>query len=305
MKDIFLFQMANWLSGFVWFATFLRYENTGNVGRIASAELMFSFVGIYLTHLSIRLHKDAVSQLVERHAIYIRVAVVFVSIIAINFNAIEISQFLAILAFAVTPAHLPLLMGYRFKVMWPLILRLPLAIIFMYSGGVRGDQNVVATIYFLPTIGYGLLTYVEYYKVLALDARGAKHFSISVNEMSKSFLQLATTIFCNIFQAKIVESLVVNSASFAVLERLLRSVFSFTFPYLVRKGFVTTAMRMRIGYSSILLILICACGGIFLNYRFNLFLPVLGDIYTSLIAGRVIWLDCIVAATLPMILISI
>lgn len=305
MRDILIFQISNWSSGVIWFATFLRFEDAVSVGKIASAELMFGFVGVYMTHLSLRLHCDGVTRTVERRGIYIRGGIIAISGIAAAINTIEWPQLLAILAFSVTPAHLPLILGYRRVLLMPLIIRIPIAVFLIAQGGINSSPAVVAFVYFLPNIIYGLISYAAHYKSITYPVVLSAKLGSNGRAISQSILQLVVTIFCNIFQAKIVESLVNQSASIAIFERLLRSGYSFVFPYLVRNSLVNAVVRVRLGLFFLLIVLISSNLFISFDTRLKIVLPFMGDVYMSLVAGHVIWLDLVIAFIFSMMLVKI
>jgi hypothetical protein len=305
MRDILVFQISNWSSGFIWFATFLRVEDAVVVGKIASAELMFGFIGVYMTQLSLRLHGNGVTRTVERRGIYIRSGIIAISGLAAIMNTIEWTQLLAILAFSLTPAHLPLIMGYRRVLLLPLIARIPIAVFLIAQGGMNSSPAVVALVYFLPNIIYGLISYTVHYKLITYPIVISAKSGSNGRAVFQSILQLVVTIFCNIFQAKIVESLVNQSSSIAIFERLLRSGYSFVFPYLVRKSLVNAAVHLKLGLIFLLTVLISSSLFVSFDNRFKIIFPVMGDVYMSLVAGHVMRLDLVVALIFSMMLVKI
>lgn len=290
-KDILVFQILNWVSSFFWFAVFVRVDQTGAFGAVAGAELLFGFVGVYVTNLSLRLQGQVASRITEWKLLWLRLScVVAVGTVAM-LGVLSWVYVFAVAAFACTPAHLPLLLGYRLHVLWPLLLRLPLAALLYWSGGIGGGVVIVSMCYFAPVTAYGILTYIVYFRALSPINDANSQVKAGTAKRLQGALQFAVTALVNGMQAKVVEAIVLQMPALAVLERLLRSAYSFVFPYLIRKKVLTLHRRLVLGQCVVGFLVVGATASHFAGRSVLILLPVLGDIYTSAVAGHVWWLD--------------
>lgn len=300
--DIFIFQILNWTGGFAWFYTFIRLDRSGGFAEIAGAELMFGFVGAFLTNLSLRLHGDIVYRITEKKLILLRFVFIIPVALASLFDYIQATYVFAILGFACTPAHLPMRFGFRHSTMWPLLLRLPVAALIWWHGGIYFNSIQVAALYFAPAVLYGLVAYSVYFPKTSIEVK-----KVSLRDGTEIFdlktgLQLCVTILSNTMQAHIVQSIVQRKPELAIFERLLRSAFSFSFPYLIRAKFLTKEKRITAGLGVLAVVILCFPSARYNYYPIIVILPFTGDIYTSIVAGHFRMMDFIILVSFSILI---
>lgn len=298
-NDILIFQIINWVGGFIWFSVFLRFDTNGAFGTVAGSELFFGFAGTYITSLSIRLQQNAALRRTEWHLMLLRMVCIIVVSIGSIINLYSWTYVFAIAAFACTPAHLPLLFGYRIHLLWPLILRLPLAALLYWAGGLGNNLVILSMCYFAPVTLYGVITYICYFRELSSGTDSARSVKINPLQQFPFIFQLVVTVLVCSTQAKIVQIMVLQLPLLALFERLLRSAYSFVFPHLIRNKILNNYGRNLVGRFIVAIIFLILVFSVIVNRSILLLVPVLGDIYTSLVAGHVWWLDmtliCILA----------
>jgi hypothetical protein len=289
--DILVFQITNWLSTFVWYYCFLRAFDASSFSQIVKAEVSFGFLGVFITSYSLNQHQSDPNKASENRSLVTRITVTGLGFLTYCLGHLSLAELLAILSVTSVPAHLPLLLTYNKTITMPLISRLVFAPIVLYWSP-NLSINQIATIYFLPLIVYGFFSYVFYYQKLNVKST-LESPPRTVTATTKLVIQFLTTYLSSRIQADIIFQIINYSKEFATLERIIRSGYSFTFPYIIRKKFLKEKWKT---YCSVILITIFA---IFITiYRnispkYMVFLPVIIDMNMSLFIGNNIAIDLI------------
>jgi hypothetical protein len=302
--DVLLFQVANWLSGFVWFSAFLRLTSPQAFAQIAAAELMFGFFGVFITNLSLRLQGECRTQARERRLLALRLGALALVAAAAALGAGSPAGVMAMVSIALTPAHLPLLLGHQPWLLVPLLARIPLALAALYADSPQAPAELLAAIYFGPGILYGLLAYRHYFRLLPDEGPVASlRGPLSTHPFALAGQFLATAA-ANQIQAHVVSGLVLAQPGLALVERLLRSAHSFAFPHLLRRGLLTPRVRILLGVISVTVILgltvftLQPASGVFL------LLPTLLDAYSTIAAGSLLSIDLLFLAAAVLFLVN-
>lgn len=284
-RDILIFQIGNWLSAMAWYATFATHAKAA-FAPVAAAEVAWGFVGVFVTATGVRLQGGHASRTTEHRILVLRGCLFAVVATVALLGGLGLPAVLAVLSFCATPAHLPMLLGYQSSLTWPLLLRLPMAALLTLVSTAWLGPLSLACLYFAPTLLYGFVAYCGYYRRITTLAPACVPPALFDRSTGVTLL---LTACANRVQADMIAGIVQRSSALAVLERLLRSTYSFVYPYLVRAG-VTQSRRLH-WYSAALAVLLAVVLAIHLSGRTNadLFIPVLMDVYTSLLAGRA-WL---------------
>lgn len=272
---------------------FARFEDPEIFSRIGKAEVMLGCVGAFFLTASLRRHANGVSREGERSLLFLRMAIVAVAWVGVLSGGWAALYALALTAFAVTPAHLPLLMGYSPVLYLLLSGRLLVAAGAYFLSGYQAGPSMLAAIYFAPQIIYGLGCYASYWPKLPPAAFKAPNIAMGVKQMGGWGLHFATIGLCNIAQANMVFQLIRANWEWAVLERLLRSAYSFVFPYTVRLRIwtkKTTILCASVILALVALLAFHITGGSLVWLFIG---PVMLDVYVSAVSGKFMLVDMV------------
>ncbi len=297
--DVLQFQVVNWVSGIVWFSAFLHLASPQHFAQIAKAELMFGFFGVFITNLSLRLHGECRSRSLELRLLVLRLSALTLVAGALALGVGSMAGVLAMAGIALTPAHLPLLLGHQTWLLALLLVRLPLALA-AFVGGMQFmaelPAEAVAAVYFGPGLLYGLLAYRHYYRLLPNTGSAASLQAILNTQRIGLLSQLLATAAANQIQAQIVAGLVLAQPGWALIERLLRSAHSFAFPHLWRGGLISARVRIVLGVFSVVAILGIGVFGLPTASLLYVLLPTLLDAYSAIAAGSLLRIDVLFIA---------
>lgn len=296
-SDVLLFQVSNWLSGFVWFSAFLRLASPQVFAQIAASELMFGFFGVFITNLSLRLHGECRTQALEMRLLALRLGALALVVMAATLGAGSQTGVLAMASIALTPAHLPLLLKHQPWLLIPLLARLPLALAAFTYSSLQIPAETLAAIYFCPGIVYGLLAYRHYFQRLPTKGPAASPRATQLTKPVALAGQLLATAAANQIQASIVADLVLALPGLALVERLLRSAHSFAFPHLLRRGVLTPRVRTMLGALSVAVILGLGVFGLKPASGAYVLVPTLLDAFSTIAAGSLLHIDALFLAS--------
>ena len=292
-NDILVFQLINWITTIAWYYFFTR-KLGADFSLVASSEVAFTFLNIYLTQISFRLHGSLPNKTTEIFLIWLRLFCIFIALLLNVTGLLSLIPLITIIMYCIVPTHLPILLGFKLIYIIPLLVRLPLIVFLNYYLNKSLGIYPITIIYYLPLIFYGIFIYL--YCFFKLNNR--ENYSQSEIKLSTFFnggYQFVATIASNQLQAYIVSFLVSSSSSLALIDRLVRSLYSFIYPYLVREKFISLIRSIK--FLSILLMVIIFLGiffHFFITQYFSVFLPVLLDIYTTIFAAFAPVLDVFV-----------
>ncbi|GGX34538.1 hypothetical protein GCM10010946_09700 [Undibacterium squillarum] len=253
--------------------------------------MSFGFFGIFITSYSLNQHQSDPNKASENRSLVTRITVTGLGFLTYCLGYISFPEILAILSVTSVPAHLPLLLKYNKVITIPLILRLVFAPIVLYWSP-KFSINQIAIFYFLPLIAYGAFSYVFYYPKLNVKST-LKSSPRTLTATTKLVIQFFTTYLSSKIQADIIFQIINYSKDFATLERVIRSGYSFTFPYIIRKKFFNEKWKKNC--SIIFIIIFAIFFSVYKNIspKYMVFLPVIIDMNMSLFIGNNIAIDLI------------
>lgn len=297
-SDLFAFQLLNWSGSILLFSAFARFESAEVFARIGKAEVMLGCIGVFLLSASLQCHKEGLSKQGERSMVRIRMCIALLGWAGALAGAWHAVYALAAMSVAAVPAHIPLLLGYRPVVYGLLLFKLLIAGSCIARSGFGLDASALAAVYFAPTILYGIGCYAYYWRLLP----ERNSFEAAAPEMGLRGLifQFVAIAACTVAQSSLVFQVIRLGWEFAVLERLLRSAYSFCFPYMVRYRVWTTKVKLAVAAFVLSFFATIVFRGIGHTPAVLMLGPLMLDIFSSAIAGRFLLADAALLALLAM-----
>jgi len=293
-KDILIFQILNFSGTYFLYVSFLRFVPIDIFASIASGEIFFGAIGAFLMVSSLRrldespVFKDEFSWFLAR--LLVVLLLIFISYI---FNDLFI-YIIAFVSVLLTPAHLPIKFGFN-SILYILIsLKLIFAIMTFFVRIENFSLNEIAFIYFLPSILYGVVSYIYYLScfednILKLNLRknaNAKKIHIRAN-----ISHVVTTLLASFISAIIVGKVVEYGVAIASAERLMRSGYSFIYPHLARVKFLQHMIFDKIFYLLLILLFIVILYSGQYAWMYLIVIPVVLDIFITTNIGVTIRRD--------------
>lgn len=211
-RDLLIFQVLNWGLNFITFTLYLKFVN--NFSQIIQAEIIFGALGAFLLSYSIKGSQN------EMTLLYMRLGGAFLSLCMIG--VAPNAYILASIAVLAIPAHLPIRYGFSMKIYVVLCLLRLLPIALIHS---NADKVIL---YFLPNIFYGFFLYGVFFDKLKAKT---KECAIDYAQMLTHFGSIATLYY---LQSLYVAKIMLLAPVFVVAEKLLRSLYGFMQPHLLR-----------------------------------------------------------------------
>ncbi len=293
-KDILIFQILNFSGTYFLYVSFLKFVSLGIFASIASGEVFFGAVGTFLMVSSLRrldenpVFKDEFSWFLAR------LLVVFL-LVCVSYIFSDLFIYLiAFIAVLIIPTHLPIKFGFN-SILYILIsLKLIFAITVSFVEIGSLSSNEIAFVYFLPSVLYGIGSYVYYLinfndKVLKLNlVNNAKTNKVLIRA---NIIHLITTLLASFISAIIVGKVVEHGVIIASVERLMRSGYSFIYPHLARVQFLKHFIFDKIFYLICLLLLIVMIYSGQYAWIYLIVLPLMLDIFITTSIGLTVRRD--------------
>lgn len=299
-KDILIFQILNWSGTYFLYISFLKVFPASVFSKIASGEVFFGAVGSFLMIYSLRVLEEEMSLKKELQNLIFRICLTLCSFLIITFLNINIVFWIALLQVLVIPVHLPVKLGYNYIAYSVISLKLILATVIFYFKPFLNENWEIALLYFSPGIIYGMIIYYYYiynFKYLT------KTLEKKISKKNKNFTltHIILVIISSMTSAVVVARVVELGFNYGAIERLLRSGYSFIYPYLIRFNLHNYKGNYII-LNPILLILLLFYS---INNLFLIFIPVVIDALMTIGINKKIKADIISGVLLILILWSV
>ncbi len=245
-SDLLLFQIANWLSGQMLFAVFGAFAVHGALTHIAFVETASAFFGTTFATIAFRIGFE--SAVTSRLLIAARAAILAAMALVASSGLIEWKWVIGVAPSLLTPAHFPVVFGAKKRAVVLLVGARLLACAVCI--GVTLSPSMAFAVYFAPGIAYALALYLFHFDAWAGQSSG-RGLGRSIETASSPldvflFLPVASAgLF--FMQASIVSNIAAASPALAVVERLVRSSYSFVYPYLMRIARFDQVLRGTVG----------------------------------------------------------
>jgi len=275
-KDILIFQILNWSGTYLLYVVFLNLFSSNIFKKIASGEIFVGAIGSFLIVQSLGRIENKFNIKTEIiDLIYRFIFILFILVLFILFK-IDIEFWFAFLPVIFTPTHLPLILGYTKTAYYLISLKLIMAILIYLIKPLYLGSIMIVFLYFLPGIIYGLGIYVFYLtKYKNYNNRVSEK---SINISKKPFSHFIVALILSYVNANVVSNVVDKGFYFGALERLLRSTYSFVYPYLVRNKLNT---KKNINYYIVIWLIVLYL----FEYKISfilIFIPFSIDMYLTL-----------------------
>lgn len=294
-RDILIFQIVNWSANFLWFAYFIRTFDPTLVGQIAAAEVSVSFIGVFFLSTALRVHDEYGGVFIDSEVRLLLLKFLFLALIlALYFlKIVDFPLVIASMSVLSIPVHLPIKLGHQYWLTSILAIKVIGIFLMYFSPASLGWMNSISHltwIYFLPNLAYGVACYAFYLYLLRNRSSGLE------SNVSRSFLggrvfsTLVIAGIINVYQGVIIKSIVHYSQNLALLERIIRSAYSFSFPYIIRRGLLVKMSNFS--YAILGVVLIAALSAVYVYFPITaILLPVILDMYMTMLSGRFLAAD--------------
>jgi hypothetical protein len=299
--DLLGFQLLNWSGSLLLFSAFVRFENTEIFARIGKAEVMLGFIGVFLMSASLHRHADGLSKQGERPLLWFRISVALLGWLGALTGIWHVLYAFAAMSVAAIPAHIPLLLGYRPIIYVLLLSKILIAGISFYFSGFGLNITALAAIYFAPAIIYGIGCYAYYWRYLPDGFSPTFKSPEKGRDLHTYAFQLITIAACNVAQSNLVFQLIKMNGEIAIFERLLRSFYSFCFPYTVRYSIWSNKAMWGVAIGILTFFAILSASDIKSSIPALIVGPLIIDVFSSVLAGKFLIID---AAMILLLFIS-
>ena len=251
--DLLAFQIGNWASAQVLFAIFGAFSVHGVLADIAFVEIASAFFGTTCATIAFKIGFASVPRM--RMLAAARLAFLLLLAMAAAGRWIEWKWVIGVAPSLLTPAHFPVVYGAK----KPAVLFLVGARLLACAAcmGIGLSHAMAFVVYFTPGIAYAAVLYVLHFDDWARHAPGGAsqrvtHVRGDGRQQGGSpldaFLVLPWASAGLFFmQASIVSQIAAASPLLAVSERLMRSLYSLAYPYLMRFARFDSEMRRAAG----------------------------------------------------------
>jgi hypothetical protein len=251
--DLLAFQFGNWASAQLLFAIFGAFSAHGALADIAFVETASAFFGTTCATIAFRIGFASVHR--TRMLAAARLALLMLLAIAALGRCIEWKWVIGVAPSLLTPAHFPVVYGAKKRAVVFLIGARALAC--AACVWIALSPAMAFVVYFTPGIAYAAVLYALHFDDWARQPKPgrterATHVRAGGRQNGGSpfdaFLVLPWASAGLFFmQATIVSHIAAASPSLAVFERLMRSLYSLAYPYLMRFARFDSQLRKAAG----------------------------------------------------------
>lgn len=245
-SDLLLFQIGNWLSGQMLFAVFGAFSVHGALAHIAFVETASAFFGTTFATIAFRIGFESVVK--SRMLVAARAAILFAMVLIAFGGWIEWKWVIGVAPSLLTPAHFPVAFGAKKRAVALLVGARLLACAACI--GFTLSPSMAFAVYFAPGIAYGLALYLFHFDDWAKQSTGrGQACGVGTGSSPLDVFLFLPVASAGLFfiQASIVSNIAAASPVLAVIERLVRSGYSFAYPYLMRIARFDQTLRKTVG----------------------------------------------------------
>ena len=239
-KDILIFQALNWIGSYFLYVSFLKAVSPEIFSKIAAGEVFFGAFGAFLMTWSLRRFDESPSFGSEINGLSFRLLVLGTVAILFALFGLDFTYMAAIVPILLTPAHLPLKLGFTKHAYLLISLKLIFVPLISLIDTSKLSSIDMALIYFAPTIIYGIGIYVVYLpKFRDISHLPKPHKTKQkIKQIPLLLSHITVTILSSLASATAITKVVESGWIVAAIERLARSGYSFLYPHLIRKGVI-------------------------------------------------------------------
>lgn len=252
-SDLLAFQIGNWASAQLLFAVFGAFSVHGVLADIAFVETASAFFGTTCATIAFRI--GFASAVRMRMLVVARLAFLLVLAIAAEGRWIEWKWVIGVAPSLLTPAHFPVVHGAKKSAVLFLVGARVLACAVCIWIGL--SHAVAFIVYFAPGVAYAAVLYVLHFDDWARHApAGTSGRATHVHAGGRRNAALPLDAFLALpwasaglffMQASFVSQIAAASPALAVFERLMRSLYSLAYPYLMRFAHFDSELRRAAG----------------------------------------------------------
>lgn len=294
-RDILIFQLFNWSTNFAWFAYFVQRFDPALFGKVAAAEVAVTFLGVFFLSTSLRAYEEGggVYYDTELRLLLLKLSFFIVVALFYFFGLIDVAMAVAAVTVLVTPAHLPMKLGHNAGITSVLGVKIALIGLMFFLPSLEAELNslaILAAVYFFPNFIYGLAGYLFYLRSIKCRLKGDDSQFYRILFSARVLSGLVASAVLNSYQGFIIKNVIQYSQYLSIIERIIRSAYSFVFPYIVRKGLVKAP---KFWWAAALASFVIVISAVSLSYFKGLavLLPVGIDVYMTMFSGRFFIID--------------